>query len=130
MSDFKTIWGIKVPVSPTGRINWPNELKRLAVKKILDEGMRNAVVAQELGAHDNLVRKWCIQERRLRGEDVSSQPVFAPVTFSEQATRMPAQTKAVLGVCKLSLGEAVLEFPADIPPENLQAMIRAMREVL
>lgn len=130
MSNFKDIWGIKVPITRAGRISWPNELKKMAVEKVLDHGVRNALVAEEIGAHDNLVRKWCIQERRVRGEDVSSQPTFAPVNFSDRPHAMSLMTSAQAQMCRLSVGQAVLEFPSDMSLENLQAMIQAMKGTL
>lgn len=131
MADFKEIWGFKVPITPAGRINWPNEVKRIAVVKILDEGLSNAAVALELGAHDNLVRKWCIQERRARGEDVSNRPVFAPVLLENRnSTHSQRASTANSAFCKLSFGDTVLEFPSDISPDKLKDMIRALKEAL
>ena len=92
---------------------------------MIDDGERIAVVAAEIGAHENLVRKWCIQARRSRGEVVSSQPAFAPVSF--ETAEMPTPLSGAQ-MCKLSIGHAVLEFPATIPPESLKLMIAAMKD--
>ena len=92
---------------------------------MIDDGERIAVVAAEIGAHENLVRKWCIQARRSRGEVVSSQPAFAPVSF--ETAEMPTPLSGAQ-MCKLSIGHAVLEVPATIPPESLKLMIAAMKD--
>lgn len=127
MSSSKEIWGIRVSVSASGRINWPNELKRMATERVLDGHERIALIASEIGAHENLVRKWCIQERRSRGEEVSKQPLFAPVKIVSPDLEEPSAGPAM---CKLTVGEAVLEFPVDAPPENLRRVIEAMKGAL
>lgn len=127
MANFKEFWGIRVPVTPSGRLNWPNTLKDLATKRVLDNGERIATVASEIDAHENLVRKWCIQARRARGEDVASQPTFAPVVLEEQKSLPPFDTSMK---CKLHVGDAVLEFPSDISADQLKTMLRAMKEAL
>ena len=70
MPTDKEIWGVPVAVSLAGRTNWPNEIKVIAVRKVLDDGERLVDIGQEIGAHENLIRKWCNQERRARGEAV------------------------------------------------------------
>jgi len=82
MPTDKEIWGVPVAVSLAGRTNWPNEIKVIAVRKVLDDGERLADIGQEIGAHENLIRKWCNQERRARGENVGAQEPFASVTIS------------------------------------------------
>ncbi len=54
----KKIWGVPVAVSLAGRTNWPNEIKIVAVRKVLDDGERLADIGREIGAHENLIRKW------------------------------------------------------------------------
>lgn len=84
MPTDKEIWGVPVAVSLAGRTNWPNKIKVIAVRKVLDEGERLADIGHEIGAHENLVRKWCNQERRARGESVGAQEPFASVTISSE----------------------------------------------
>lgn len=127
MADYKEFWGITVPVTPSGRLNWPNALKDLATKRVLDNGERIATVAGEIDAHENLVRKWCIQARRARGEDVASQPNFAPVVLEEQKSLPTFDTSMK---CRLHVGDAVLEFPSDISADQLKTMLSAMKEAL
>ncbi|WP_420004423.1 hypothetical protein [Arenibacterium sp. LLYu02] len=127
MSSYKEIWGLRVSVSASGRINWHNELKRMATERVLNGHERIALIASEIGAHENLVRKWCIQERRSRGEEVSKQPLFAPVKIMSPNPEEPSLGHVM---CKLTVGQAVLEFPVDAPPENLRQVIEAMKGAL
>ena len=123
MATDKEIWGVPVAVSLAGRTNWPNEIKAIAVKKVLDDGARLADLALEIGAHENLIRKWCNQERRARGENVSAQEPFASVTIASE----PVATQTSPQMCKLHVGDATLEFPIDAPAESLQALVYALR---
>lgn len=123
MPTDKEIWGVPVAVSLAGRTNWPNKIKVIAVRKVLDEGERLADIGHEIGAHENLVRKWCNQERRARGESVGAQEPFASVTISSE----PDATASPIRMCTLHVGGATLEFPVDVPAENLQALVYALR---
>lgn len=123
MPTDKEIWGVPVAVSLAGRTNWPNEIKVIAVRKVLDDGERLADIGQEIGAHENLIRKWCNQERRARGENVGAQEPFASVTIPSEPNEAPISER----MCKLHVGDAILEFPVDVPPESLQALVYALR---
>jgi transposase-like protein len=118
----RTIWGISVETSPSGRASWPNEIKRIAVERVLEMGERIAMVASELEAHENLVRKWCIAARRARGETVAQQPRFAPVMI---ASDQPPATPAM--ICKLTIDNATLEFPSNIAEDDLVRLVRGPR---
>lgn len=123
MSTDKEIWGVPVAVSLAGRTNWPNEIKVVAVRKVLDDGERLADIGREIGAHENLIRKWCNLERRARGETVCAQEPFASVQISSEPVAAPTSER----MCKLHVGDATLEFPVDVPPESLQALVYALR---
>lgn len=71
----------------------------------------------------DLIRKWCNQERRARGETVSAQEPFASVRISSE----PVAVQTSKRICKLHVGEATLAFPVDLPPESLQALAYALR---
>ena len=123
MSADREIWGVTVGTTLSGRTNWPNEIKVMAVAKVLDDGVRVAEIGHEIGAHENLIRKWCNQERRARGEMVDPQQAFASVTVNSASAEISNSSQ----MCKLHLGDAILEFPGDIPAGNLQAMVNALR---
>ena len=106
MPTDKEIWGVPVAVSLAGRTNWPNEIKVVAVRKVLGDGERLADIGREIGAHENLIRKWCNQERRARGETVSAQEPFASVQISNDPVATPPSER----MCKLHIGDATLEL--------------------
>lgn len=118
----RTIWGISVETSPSGRVSWPNEIKQIAVKRVLETGERIAMVAMELQTHENLVRKWCIAARRARGETVAQQPRFALVTIAPDQP----PTSSVM-ICKLTIDNATLEFPSNIAEDDLARLVRGLR---
>lgn len=75
------VWGFKVATSPSGRKIWPNALKREATRRLREDGVALGDVAAELGAHECLVRKWWVADRRVRGEQISVEgPAFAQVS--------------------------------------------------
>lgn len=133
MSAIKTVWGFEVPTSPSGRFKWPKELRAVAVRKILDEGFLCSAIAKEIGANENLVRRWSTKEKSIRQFGKEPETNFAPVTMAEA----PTETKAVetsevaeaqpRAMCKLTYADLVLEFPGDIPMKSLQAIVRAIR---
>lgn len=86
MSADREIWGVAFGTTLSGRTNWPNEIKVMAVAKVLDDGVRVVEIGHEIGAHENLIRKWRNQERRARGDMVDPQQAFASVTVNAAST--------------------------------------------
>lgn len=60
----RIIWGFEVKTSLKGKNVWPYDLKREVVKRILDDDHHIGTIAAEIGAHECLVRKWCVAARR------------------------------------------------------------------
>lgn len=74
------VWGFEVQTSASGRKIWPNDLKREAARKIREDGLSAGEVAADLGAHECLVRKWSVADRRSRGEKIQVEgPAFTEV---------------------------------------------------
>lgn len=67
----REVWEFKIRTSPSGKRIWPSELKREATRRLREDGMSPGDVAAELDAHECLVRKWWVAERRERGEQIS-----------------------------------------------------------
>lgn len=61
------VWGFTIRKSASGKNIWPNELKWEATRRIREEGQSAGDVAAEIGAHECLVRKWSVADRRSRG---------------------------------------------------------------
>ena len=74
------VWGFAIQTTPSGRNIWPNQLKWEATRRIRKEGLSPGDVAAELGAHECLVRKWWVADRRQRGEKINVEgPAFAEI---------------------------------------------------
>ncbi|WP_417840197.1 hypothetical protein, partial [Tritonibacter scottomollicae] len=70
------VWGGRVPVSSSGRRKWPDELRSMAVQKILaGAGIRET--AEEIGANKSLVALWVKNAER-----PSDGPAFVEVVKS------------------------------------------------
>lgn len=111
--------GFDIPLATSGRLNWTNEFKAYAVARVLGQGEANSAVAKELGVHDNLLRKWVIAARRARRELVEKQPHFEQLYVEERLTSAEPSQPLKSGFCKLTIGDAVLEFSADIETSTL-----------
>ena len=73
MSDYR-VWGYNIITSPSGKKIWPKKLKLEATRKLREEGATPGDIAAELGAHECLVRKWWVADRRVRGEKIAVHP--------------------------------------------------------
>lgn len=123
------VWGFTIERSPSGKKIWPNKLKREAARKIREDEASPGDIAAEIGAHECLVRKWSVADRRSRGELViKEKPAFAQVNVTPEDTNhlvaMPSSLNTE--VAKLEYGEVRLEFPVNIPEATLIAIIRAI----
>ena len=78
------ILGFTIEVSPSGRKIWPYKLKYEAARRIREDGLSPGEIAAEIGAHECLVRKWSVADRRRRGELISVQePAFTEIVTAE-----------------------------------------------
>ena len=123
--DVREVWGYQIGSSPSGKSIWPNALKREAVKRLRD-GARPGDVAAEIGAHECLVRKWYVADRRARGEVVPARPP----AFAEVRIETPAECASPLDgdinqcSAKLHIGSLIVEFPISIAEKDLHKIIR------
>lgn len=122
------VWGFTIRTSPSGKRIWPNELKREVTRRLREDGASPGDVAAELGAHECLVRKWWVADRRNRGEQISVEgPAFAPVALAEPATptsHAAAGERSASGYARLHLGSICFEFPVGIGEADLLKLIR------
>ena len=125
----RTIWGFRVETSPKGKNIWPYDLKREVVRRILDEDQHIGTIAAEIGAHECLVRKWCVAARRERGETiVAPKPTFSEISISAEET-VPLDVPAPLSRASLIIGEVEISFPAHISGAQLSKLLEAARLV-
>jgi len=123
------VWGFIIERSPSGKKIWPNKLKREAARRIREGEASPGDIAAEIGAHECLVRKWSVADRRSRGETFTKEePAFAPVQIAPHTCpdEIPSEQSASAGMAKLDYGNVRLEFPTDISESALSSIIRAM----
>lgn len=123
--NVREVWGYQIRSTPGGKNIWPNALKLEAVKQLRD-GARAGDIAAEIGAHECLVRKWHVADRRARGELVATQPsAFAEVRIQASAEyKTPAGKSADPCSARLQIGALVIEFPISIQEEDLHKIVR------
>ena len=125
----RTIWGFEIETSPKGKNIWPYDLKREVVRRILDEDQHIGTIAAEIGAHECLVRKWCVAARRVRGETiVAPKPTFSEISISTEET-VPLDVPAPSSRASLIIGEVEIAFPARISSAQLSKLLEAARSV-
>lgn len=85
MAEYE-IWGFVIRKSASGKNIWPNELKLEATRYIREDGQSAGDVAAEIGAHECLVRKWSVADRRCRGEKIQLEgPAFVALSVEGEA---------------------------------------------
>ncbi|WP_226626799.1 hypothetical protein [Alloyangia pacifica] len=125
----REVWGFKIRTSPSGKRIWPSELKREATRRLREDGVSPGDVAAELDAHECLVRKWWVADRRERGEKISVDgPAFAQVSvepaFAPAAIQTPAAGIGSASSAHLYMGGICLQFPLSIDEADLLKLIR------
>ncbi|WP_417701308.1 hypothetical protein [Pseudophaeobacter sp.] len=120
------VWGIRVPVSSSGRRKWPDELRSMAVQKILaGAGIRET--AEEIGANKSLVALWVKNAERL-SDGPAFVEVVTPRTLPTNQPSMPVAASRENGAsCKISVGSATIEIPQGYPAGHLVEILRAVR---
>jgi len=119
----------EVETSPKGKNIWPYDLKREVVRRILDDDQHIGTIAAEIGAHECLVRKWCVAARRERGETiVAPKPTFSEISISAEETA-PLDVPAPSSRASLIIGEVEISFPAHISSAKLSKLFEAARLV-
>lgn len=120
------IWGFTIEVSPSGRKIWPNKLKYEAARRIREDGLSPGEIAAEIGAHECLVRKWSVADRRSRGELISVQePAFTEIVTAESRspkldTNIPVASSET---AQLRCGSVSIEFSVAISEADLTKLV-------
>jgi len=120
------VWGFAIQTTPSGRNIWPNQLKREATRRIREEGLSPGEVAAELGAHECLVRKWWVADRRQRGETISVVgPAFAEVNIEGSGTKDERTVSDNISAHSgyIHVGTMRIEFPLGISEADLMKLI-------
>lgn len=126
----QVIWGFKIRKSASGKNIWPNEVKWEATRRIREDGHSAGDIAAELGAHECLVRKWSVADRRRRGEKIQVEgPAFAAVSFEgEEDIADPsvptARTVDQNNSGRILCGAVAIEFPLGISEGDLLKLVQ------
>jgi transposase-like protein len=128
------VWGFKIGKSASGKNIWPNELKIEAARRIREEGQPAGEVAAELGAHECLVRKWSVADRRSRGEKIKVEgPAFAPIAVEGRTPAVeppsPTQHATQTGFGRIRCGSVAIEFPLEISEVDLVKLVQVAGQV-
>lgn len=121
------IWGFTVQKSASGKNIWPNELKWEATRRIREEGQSPGDVAAELGAHECLVRKWSVADRRRRGEKIRVEgPAFAALEIQDEPAHVegPAYVSKQPEFGRILCRGTSIEFPLGIAECDLLKLVR------
>lgn len=124
------VWGFTIRKSASGKNIWPNEVKWEATRRIREEGESPGDIAAELGAHECLVRKWSVADRRLRGEKIQVEgPAFAAVNFDGNVVtpEVPAPTSPAgspTDCGRIVCGSVAIEFPLGISEGDLAKLVQ------
>lgn len=122
----RMVWGFEVRTARDGRYVWPEALKTAVAARVLDRGQGIGAVAREIGANENMVRKWVRRAEACRQPPAQAGPVFAEVTVSAPpAHPAPAVTETPAPI-RLRLRDLVVELPADLPEPAMARVFRAI----
>jgi transposase len=124
---------------PTGRRQWPDEVKARIVAESFVPGVRVGDVARRHGVLPSQLTTWRRMAKdghlALPWESVGlSEPDFVPLIVEEDAA--PAEAAAVPSVSgsrmempiEVVVGAVVVRLPADVPVARLSALVRALAE--
>lgn len=124
---------------PTGRRQWPDEVKARIVAESFVPGVGVGDVARRHGVLPSQLTTWRRMAKdghlALPWESVGlSEPDFVPLIVEEDAA--PAEAAAVPSVSgsrmempiEVVVGAVVVRLPADVPVARLSALVRALAE--
>ncbi len=115
------VWGFKVAVNGKGARVWPEELKRVAVRKVAD-GAKAIDVAKELGVTAGLFHKWL-----KAAKDESSAIDFVELLPPTKTVTKTAEMRPTAHGCVIRLGQAELVVPPGFPANDLSGILRAIK---
>lgn len=122
---------------PTGRRQWPDEVKARIVAESFVPGVGVGDVARRHGVLPSQLTTWRRMAKdghlALPWESVGlSEPDFVPLIVEEDAA--PAEAAAAVSGSRMEMpievvvGAVVVRLPADVPVARLSALVRALAE--
>lgn len=112
----RIIWRLEVEALPKGKNVWPYELQHEVVKRILDDDHHIGTIAAEIGAHECLVRKWCMAASYEQGETVvTPRPTFSKISIAAEeiapANVLKPQSRASLAIGEVEVSLCLTSAP-------------------
>lgn len=122
------VWGINVPISPKGRRKWPQAIRDMAVKRVID-GAKIIDISKETGANKSLVAKWVNDSAERNSAERNSAPNFVELVNNnmKQNTRWPDSQYAGQLNCQIQFGDTGITVPPGYPAAHLAEIIQAIR---
>ena len=118
---------LEVLEGPTGRRNWPEEVKGRIVAETLMPGARVVDVARRHGMAAQHLSKWrrLAREGRiaLPGDDFDDGPMFACLEIAPEKAPVPSG-----GFVAIDFGEASIRLPGDTPARRIADIAHALLE--
>ena len=117
------VWGINVPISPKGRRKWPQAIRDMAVKRVID-GAKIIDISKEIRANKSLVAKWVNDSA-----DRNSAPNFVELVNNDmnQDTRWPDSQCSGQLKCQIQFGDIGITVLPGYPATHLAEILQAIR---
>jgi transposase len=138
MADFGSgeVRRYSVISGPTGRRQWPDEVKARIVAESFASGVRVGDVARRHGVLPSQLTTWRRQAKdghlALPSESFGlAEPGFVPLIVEEDpapAARTPAERDLPdpVGQIEIAVGAVVVRLPGDVPVARLSSLVRAL----
>ena len=118
---------LEVLEGPTGRRNWPDEVKGRIVAETLVPGARVVDVAHRHGMGAQHLSTWRRLAREGRivvpGDGLEDGPMFARVEIAPETASAPTG-----GFVAIDFGEVSIRLPCDSPARRIADIAHALRE--
>jgi transposase len=118
---------LEVLEGPTGRRDWPDDVKGRIVAETLKPGARVVDVAHRHGMAAQHLSKWRRLAREgkivVPGDDLEVGPMFASVEIAPEKALVPDG-----GFVAIDFGEVAVRLPSDTPARRIADIAHALRE--
>ena len=122
---------VEVLDGPTGRRQWPADLKARIVAESLLPGARVCDVAAKYGLIARHLSQWRGLARKGKLVlPVDDGPSFVPLMVEPAAAPAPVRTMTQAGVVKIEIAGAVLHVASDCSPDRAAALVAALKRAL
>ena len=118
---------LEVLEGPTGRRDWPDDVKGRIVAETLVPGVRVIDVARRHGMAAQHLSKWRRLAREgkivVPGDGLEVGPMFASLEIAPESPPVP-----VGGFVAIDFGEATVRLPGDTPARRIADVVLALRD--